>query len=215
MANAPAPPLPFQYATREQRRGADRLGMWIFLATELLLFGVLFTSFSEYAVLYPATFRQASVHLNLTLGAIDTGVLLVSSLTMALAIRSARVGSQRSLTWLLVATALLGLMFLGFKFAEYIQHYQEHLAPGFGFSYPGSQPQQAELFFILYFVMTGLHALHLTIGILMVGTLLFFARRGKFGPEHYMPLDLVGLYWHFVDVIWVFLYPALYLIGRH
>lgn len=215
MADSHPPPVPFQYETREQRRDADRLGMWIFLATELLLFGSLFTAFSEYGLLYPTVFHEASLHLNLTLGAIATGVLLLSSLAMALAVRSARVGRLRTLALLLVATAGLGVLFLGLKFAEYYEHFQQHLAPGFGFAYPGSQPQQAELFFVLYFVMTGLHAVHLTIGIILVASMLVLARRERISPEHYLPLDLVGLYWHFIDVIWVFLYPMLYLIGRH
>jgi len=215
LADSSLDPVPFQYASREQRRDADRLGFWIFLATELLLFGSLFTSFAAYAALYPTVFRQASLHLNLTLGAFNTGVLLLSSLTMALAVRSLRVGDRRALTWLLASTAGLGVLFLGLKFAEYFEHYQQHLAPGFGFAYPGPQPEHAEMFFVLYFVMTGVHAFHLTIGVILVATMLVLILRGKFSPEHYMPLDLVGLYWHFVDVIWVFLYPTLYLIGRH
>src|SRR6185437_8838906 len=103
----------------------------------------------------------------------------------------------------------------GLKFAEYVEHYQQHLAPGFGFAFPGPEPQHAELFFILYFVMTGLHAFHLAIGIILAVTMLVLIRLGRLSPEHYIPLDLVGLYWHFADVIWVFLYPTLYLIGRH
>ncbi|HLH74207.1 MAG TPA: cytochrome c oxidase subunit 3 [Chloroflexota bacterium] len=214
MADSRPDPIPFQYVTREQRCGADRLGMWIFLVTELLLFGSLFTSFAEYAALYPTVFHEASLHLNLALGALDTVLLLLSSLAMALAVRSLRVGRRRTIG-LLAATAGLGVVFLGLKFAEYIQHYHEHLAPGFGFAYPGPQAQHAELFFVLYFVMTGLHALHLTIGIILVAAMLVLVRLGRFSPEQYLPLDLVGLYWHFVDIIWVFLYPTLYLIGRH
>ena len=215
MADSRRNPVPFQYATRDQRRDADRLGIWIFLATELLLFGSLFTAFAEYAALYPSVFREASLHLNLTLGALNTGVLLLSSLAMALAVRSLRVGDRRASAWLLATTAGLGVLFLGLKFAEYVEHYQQHLAPGFGFAFPGPEPQHAELFFILYFVMTGLHAFHLTIGIILAVTMLVLIRLGRLSPEHDIPLDLVGLYWHFVDVIWVFLYPTLYLIGRH
>jgi cytochrome c oxidase subunit 3 len=207
--------VPFQYATREQRRGADLLAMWVFLATEILLFGSLFTTFAVYAALYPSVFREASHHLNLALGASNTVVLLLSSLAMALAVRGAQVGSRGSTIWLLAATGGLGLLFLGIKAAEYAEHIQNHLAPGFGFAYPGAEPQHAELYFLLYFIMTGLHALHLTIGVFLVAIMLVLARRGHFCPTSYEPLNLTGLYWHFVDVIWVFLFPVLYLIGRH
>jgi cytochrome c oxidase subunit 3 len=188
--------------------------MWILLASELLLFGSLFTAFAVYATLYPAAFQDASRHLNLTLGALNTAVLLLSSLTMALAVRSLRVGSQIAVTWLLVATVGLGLLFLGLKLAEYVEHYRDHLAPGPGFAFPGDQAHNAELFFVLYFFMTGVHAIHLTIGIAVVATMFVLLRLGRLSRENVVPLDLTGLYWHFVDVIWVFLYPTLYLIGR-
>jgi cytochrome c oxidase subunit 3 len=215
LADSRTSPVPFQYATPEQRRAADLLGMWVFLATEILLFGSLFAAFAVYAALYPSVFREASRYLNLSLGAVNTVVLLLSSLAMALAIRGAQVGSRRALTWLLATTAGLGLLFLGIKAVEYTEHVQNHLAPGFGFAYPGADPKHAELFFLLYFIMTGLHALHLSVGVLLVATMLLLARQGHFSPARYEPVNLTGLYWHFVDVIWVFLFPVLYLVGRH
>ncbi len=208
------PTPPFQYATLAQRRDASRLGMWVFLATELLLFGALFAAYATYVALYPGVFADASRHLNLLLAAINTGVLLLSSLTMALAGRSARVGARRALTWLLGATGALGLIFLGIKLTEYAEHYRNHLTPGFSFVYPGDQPAHAELFFTLYFAMTGVHAIHLTVGVGLVAVMLLLARRGHLTPTTSGSLDLAGLYWHFVDVIWVFLYPLLYLVGR-
>src|SRR5260221_10843737 len=165
MADVPAGPLPFQYATRQQRRQADQLGMWIFLSTEVLLFGGLFTAYAVYAALSPGVFQEASRHLNLTLGAINTVVLLVSSVAVALAVRAVRVGARTQVIWLLIGTIALGAVFMGLKLAEYVEHYRNHLAPGFGFSFPGDQSRHAELFFVLYFVMTGIHAFHLTIGI--------------------------------------------------
>ncbi len=189
--------------------------MWIFLATELLLFGSLFTSFATYSALYPSAFREASRYLNLPLGAINTGVLLISSVTVVLALASVAANRRKTAICLLAATIALGLVFLALKLAEYVQHYQDHLAPGFGFAYPGTDPEHAELFFILYFVMTGIHAFHLSIGIAIMTVLLIFVWRGRVSRAHDLPLDLAGLYWHFVDVIWVFLYPVFYLIGRH
>jgi cytochrome c oxidase subunit 3 len=189
--------------------------MWIFLATELLLFGSLLTSFAVYSALYPSVFQDASRHLNLTLGAINTVVLLVSSVLVALAVRAARIGARRQVTWLLIGTIALGAVFLALKLVEYLEHYRAHLAPGFGFAFPGPQAEHAELFFVLYFIMTGVHAVHLTIGIVLMAIMLFLARRRQVSRENYVPLELSGLYWHFVDIVWVFLYPLLYLAGRH
>jgi cytochrome c oxidase subunit 3 len=189
--------------------------MWIFLATELLLFGSLFTAYAVYRILYPAAFQEASQHLNLMIGAANTFVLLLSSIVVALAVRGLHVGTRRTSIGLLVVATILGSVFLVLKLVEYAEHYRNHLAPGFGFVFPGNQPNEAELFFILYFVITGLHAIHLTIGIVLLAVMLILIIRNNLSGENTTPLDLSALYWHFVDVIWVFLFPLLYLAGRH
>jgi cytochrome c oxidase subunit 3 len=146
------------------------------------------------------------------LGTLNTAVLLGSSLTMALAVRAARLGERRKVVGLLVATMALGVVFLTIKGLEYSLEYDEGLIPGTGFDYPGAHAEQAKLFFRFYFLMTGLHALHLAIGILVAGGMAILARQRRFDPPHDTPVDLLGLYWHFVDIVWVFLLPALYLI---
>ncbi len=198
--------------TPERAHETSTLGMWVFLVTELMLFGAMFAAYSVYRVVYPTGFQIGSSYMNLNLGAINTGVLLVSSLMMALAVRSAQVGSRRGVAIFLVLTMLLGIVFLGIKAVEYYQHYADGFAPGVRFTYTGPQSHAVELFFFLYFAMTGVHAIHLTIGILLVGIMFIMNAFGRVTKEHWTPVELVGLYWHFVDIIWVFLFPLLYLI---
>ncbi len=198
--------------TPEQSHETNTFGMWIFLMTELMLFGGMFAAYSVYRVTYPAGYAIGSSHLEVNLGAINTGVLLVSSLMMALAVRSAQVGSRRGLGIFLILTMLLGIVFLGLKAVEYYHHYQDGFVPGLNFTYTGSQTGPVELFFFLYFAMTGVHAIHLTIGILLVGIMFIRNAFGRITQDHWTPIELVGLYWHFVDIIWVFLFPLLYLI---
>lgn len=200
------------FADLEQQQAASRLGIWVFLLTELMLFAGLFTGYAVVRYLYPQAFAEGGRHLNLPLGVVNTGVLLVSSATIALADVEARAG--RGVRLLLAVTALLGAVFLGLKFLEYWQHYQEGLAPGLKYTYDGPQPAQVALFFYLYFLMTGLHAVHITIGTLIVAGMALAARPGRFRGPHAMPVEVVGLYWHFVDVVWVFLFPLLYFPGR-
>ena len=199
----------------EQQREAGSLGMWVFLVTEVMFFGGLFMGYIVYRTAYPGAFADASLHLNTTLGAINTAVLICSSLTMALAVHSAQMGRRNRLIGFLVLTMLLGMTFLGIKFVEYSHKFTEHLAPGSAFTYPGPQAQQAELFFALYFAMTGLHAVHMIIGIGVLSVLILQAWRGRFSAAYYTPVELSGLYWHFVDIVWIFLFPLLYLIGLH
>lgn len=203
------------FDTLEQQHEANVLGMWVFLMTEIMLFGGLFLSYTAYRTVYPEIFVEASRHQNVLLGTINTGVLIFSSLMMALAVRSARIGSRTPLVVFLLVTALFGTLFLGIKFLEYYQHYQEGLVPGIAYRYPGPHANQAALFFILYFVMTGIHAIHLTIGVGLVAVVAFRAWRGRYLGKNYTPVDLLGLYWHLVDIIWIFLFPLLYLIGLH
>lgn len=203
-----------QFQQPEQQREAATLGMWIFLATEVLFFGVLFAAYLIGRVLYPEAFAAASRETELMLGTINTVTLLTSGLTMALAVRAAQADQRRALVVLLVLTALIGLAFLGVKGYEYWKDYQHHLVPGLNFRYDGAHPDRVELFFVLYFFMTGLHAIHLSLGIGTVVVMAALAKRGHFGARYFTPIKLTGLYWHFVDTIWIFLYPLLYLVSR-
>lgn len=196
------------------------LGMWVFLATEVLIFGALFTGYAAYRSWYPDSFEAASRHLNVLIGGVNTVVLLTSSLTMALAVRSAQLGRRRALVVLLALTALLGTTFLALKAGEYYSDYREKLVPGLAFdpeawSHDPVNAAHVQLFLVFYYVMTGLHAVHLTVGILIVPILAVMAWRSTFSPDYYTPVEMWGLYWHFVDIVWIFLLPLLYLIGTH
>jgi len=204
-----------QFDDAEQQQSTSMLGMWVFLATEVMFFGGLFASYTVYRAVYAQAFAVASHHLDIVLGTLNTAVLLTSSLTMALAVRSAQVGARRSTVTLLVLTMLLGLAFLGIKGLEYYQKYVDHLVPGPSFSFSGANLHDAEMFFYLYFAMTGLHALHMIAGVGVMSVLTILAARGRFTPAYYTPLEVGGLYWHFVDIVWIFLFPLLYLIGHH
>lgn len=201
-----------QFDTVEQQHETRKLGMWVFLMTELMLFGGLFVAYTAYRYFNPAAFAVGSSRLDATLGAINTGVLLVSSLMMALAVHSAQTGSRKALMLFLLLTMLLGIVFMGIKAVEYYTHYTDRLAPGINFAFTGPQAHGVELFMFLYFAMTGLHAVHLTIGILLVFSMLILSWRGRVSQAYWTPVELTGLYWHFVDIVWVFLFPLLYLI---
>lgn len=198
-----------------QQHEAASLGMWVFLMTEILFFGGLFASYGVYRTSYPDVFATASRHLDVVLGGINTLVLISSSLTMALAVQAAQTDQRRSSVRFLVLTMILGAIFLGIKGVEYTHKFTEHLVPGSNFQYDGSQAAQAQLFFSLYFAMTGMHAVHMLIGIGILGVLAVRAWYGRFSAHYATPLELTGLYWHFVDIIWIFLFPLLYLLGRH
>jgi cytochrome c oxidase subunit 3 len=178
-----------------------------------MLFGGMFTAYTWYRFLYPEGFAEGSRHMDLALGGINTAVLICSSLTMALAVHAAQTGKRRALMGFLGATIVLGLVFIGIKGTEYWHHWQEGLVPGLAFTFEGPLVNPVELFFLFYFIMTGIHAIHLSIGVGVVTTLLILARRGHFTPESHNPLEVTGLYWHFVDVVWIFLLPLLYLFG--
>jgi cytochrome c oxidase subunit 3 len=199
----------------DQQNEASSLGMWVFLVTEILFFGGAFLAYIVYRSAYPEAFAGASHHLDITLGAINTAVLIFSSLTMAVAVRSAQLGRRNATVLFLLATMLLGSAFLVIKVIEYGHKFRDNLFPGPGFVYPEGPARQAELFFSIYFAMTGLHALHMIIGIGLLGVLVLMARKRRFTPEYYSPVENIGLYWHFVDIVWIFLFPLLYLIGRH
>jgi cytochrome c oxidase subunit 3 len=199
----------------EQQHDASTLGMWLFLVTEVMFFGGAFTAYVAYRSAFPGAFAHASNHLDIFWGGLNTAVLIGSSLTMALAVHGAQVDNRRMLVYGLTATIVLGSIFLGVKSIEYGHKFHEGLVPGPYFTYAGPDARNAELFFCLYFAMTGLHALHMVIGIGILLVLLVRAREGDFGRHYFTPVEMTGLYWHFVDIVWIFLFPLLYLMGRH
>ena len=215
MPKAAATALAEQFEHPKQQEEASSLGIWTFLSTEILFFGGLFLSYSVYRVNYPEGFAEGSRHLYFWIGTTNTFVLLTSSLFMALAVHSIQDGNQKKLQRFLVLTFLFGAAFLGLKLVEYYLDTSDHLVPGFNFD-PGkyAQPHQVELFLFLYFALTGLHAIHMTLGLSALTYLYVKARRESFSESYHTPVKIVGLYWHFVDVVWVFLYPMLYLIGK-
>ena len=204
-----------QFDNAEQQQDAATMGMWVFLVTEIMFFGGLFASYVVYRALYPAAFAVASLELDIKLGTINTAVLLVSSFTMVVAVFGSQTGRRRPLIGGLALTIALGIVFLVIKFFEYYQKYVEHHIPGPSFAFPAPYTQPAKMYFTLYFAMTGLHAAHMIVGCGLLTVLIVMAWRGRFTPEYHSPVEISGLYWHFVDIIWIFLYPLLYLIGRH
>ena len=207
--------LAHHFDSLEQQRDATTLGMWVFLTTEVLFFGGLFMVYSVYRSWYPDAFAAASHELDVVLGTVNTAVLITSSLTMALAVHAAQTGRRGLLLTFLVVTMMLGATFLGIKSVEYYHKFAEHHVPGPGFQFEKEYFRHAQLFFSLYFVMTGLHALHMIIGIGVMLWMFWWSWRGTITAEYSSPIEISGLYWHFVDIVWIFLFPLLYLLGRH
>lgn len=204
-----------QFDDAAQQHEASWLGMWVFLSTEILFFGGMFLGYTVYRGGYPAAFADASNRLDIWLGTINTAVLIMSSFTMALAVRSAQLSARRPLVLFLSMTLVLGAIFLGIKFTEYDHKFVEHLVPGRNFGVTGPLASAEEIFFSFYFAMTGMHALHMIIGLVLLTVLIVKARRGRFSADYNTPVEVIGLYWHFVDIVWIFLFPLLYLLGRH
>lgn len=215
MSEAVALELREQFATPEQQRETATIGMWIFLITEVMLFGGLFSAYTVYRMSDPQAFDAGSSHMEIWLGATNTAVLLCSSFTMALAVWSAEAGKTGRLALFLVLTMIIGAIFLVIKFTEYYLHYQDHKVPGFWFEYHGISARHVEMFFVFYFIMTCLHALHMTVGLGILSVLLFRTIIGTFSAEYHTTIDLGGLYWHFIDIVWVFLYAIFYIPGLH
>ncbi len=209
------PGLAHHFDSYAQQKETATLGMWLFITQEILFFGGLFFSYALFRWEYPVAFIQGSLRLDIVLGTFNTAVLIGSSLTMALAVRSAQVARPRRIVGFLLATGALGSVFLSIKAYEYQHKWVEHLVPGPSFVFEGPGAEHARLFFSLYFGMTGLHALHMVVGIGILVCLLRPAWKGRFTPESHNLLEGFGLYWHFVDIIWIFLFPLLYLAGRH
>lgn len=228
------PALAHHFADLDQQKESLILGMWIFLVTELMIFGGLFTAYTVYRYLYPEAFGEASGHLNWVLASINTVILISSSFTMVMAVYGAQVGKRNVLVWGLVLTVGLGLGFLGLKAVEYTADVEEKLTPfpayfadrdehgkdkWHGWKMTGEPRAQylahVKLFLTMYYIMTGLHALHMVGGIGILLVMIRRAQRGRYTPEYHPGVEMIGLYWHFVDVVWIFLLPLLYLLGTH
>ncbi|HEV7518728.1 MAG TPA: cytochrome c oxidase subunit 3 family protein [Thermoanaerobaculia bacterium] len=207
--------LAHHFDSLEQQREASTFGMWVFLVTEIMFFGGLFTAYVIYRLAYPVAFAAASNSLLTWAGSVNTVVLICSSLTMAMAVRSAQVDKKKAIVVFLLLTILLGGVFLGIKAFEYYSEFKEHHYPGANFHFEGANPQHAQMFFSIYFCMTGLHALHMIIGMSILGVLLVQSYKGRFSSQYHNPLECMGLYWHFVDIVWIFLLPLLYLFGAN
>jgi len=242
--------LAHHFESYEQQRQSASLGMWVFLVTEIMFFGGLFTAYILYRSKYPEAFIAGSHQLDVKLGTINTAVLIFSSLTMAMAVRSAQLGRSKAIVGFLVATIVLGSAFLGIKATEYHHKWVENLIPGETFhledshlptnhgkavtsdlptgivnesraDFPLPSPLRTDiqahtqLFFFLYFAMTGLHALHMIIGVGLLAWLILPSLRGRFDSNNHNYVEGIGLYWHFVDIVWIFIFPLLYLVGRH
>jgi len=215
-----------QFDTIEQQKDVSQFGMWVFLVTEIMFFGGLFGAYLIYRNLYNPAFVIASTSIKISYGAFNTAVLICSSLTMAMAVHSAALGARKLLILFLVLTLALGGIFLGVKAIEYHDKYVEHHVPGPSFDFnferaehgeplaPADVASQTSIFFALYFAMTGMHAIHMIIGAVMLVVLIWNAYHGAYPPHHYTMVENFGLYWHFVDIIWIFLFPLLYLVSR-
>jgi cytochrome c oxidase subunit III len=205
--------LAHHFSGMEQQRESAKLGMWIFLLTEILLFGGLFAAYAIYRAWNPDMFYNAHKFLNVYLGAINTIVLITSSLTMALSIRSMQLGDRKRTIILLIATLILAAAFLVIKYFEYHHKFELGQLPGKYYTFTGIEGTNPHIFFSIYFMMTGLHGIHVLAGMTLILWILRKTIRNTFSPEYYTPLEMTGLYWHLVDMIWIFLFPLLYLVG--
>lgn len=250
MSDAPAPHLAHHFDTLEQQKQAASLGMWVFIAQEIMFFGGLFIGYTFYRCRFPEAFAAGSSLLSIGWGGFNTVVLICSSLTMAMAVHAAQLGKSKHIIAWLVSTMVLGTVFLGVKGIEYTGKYHHHLMPGSSFEYHGKgkyyalghgdeghapaeaavedahadkghdptvgvEPNHVRIFYGFYFVMTGTHAIHMIIGMGIMVWLIRLAAAGRFSAAYYNPVEIFGLYWHFVDIVWIFLFPLLYLLGRH
>jgi len=201
------------FDSAEHEFEASKQGMWLFLVTEVLMFGGLFVAYGIFRGLYPGMFHEAHEMLNVQLGALNTVVLITSSLTMALAVNATQTGKRERALWCLGLTFILACCFLVVKYVEYTHKFHDGLLPGAFFTNTELKDPKAPLFFSLYFLMTGLHGIHVLLGMGVISWLLIRTKRREFSPEFYTPVELVGFYWHFVDLVWIYLFPLLYLVG--
>ncbi|MEW6055195.1 MAG: cytochrome c oxidase subunit 3 family protein [Bdellovibrionota bacterium] len=203
------------FESAEQEFETSKFGMWLFLVTEIMLFGGLFVAYIIFRGMYPEMFVEAHHHLDKVMGGVNTLVLICSSLTMALAIGMVQRNNNKKASMYLVATLLFAAMFLVIKYFEYSHKFHDGLLPGahFDAAKNGIQHPKADLFFSIYFLMTGLHGVHVLIGMGLIGWMLKRTMSNEFSSQYFFPVELVGLYWHLVDLIWIYLFPLLYLIG--
>lgn len=206
------PPAAAHFETLEKQHHAGRLGMWVFIASELLFFAALFALYASYRALYREAFAAASQHSDLTIGTINTFVLITSSFTIALAIHAIHTDDRKRTFRFLGVTFVLGTLFMLFKGYEYLHHFHEGIAPGLWYTFTELDAPGVRLYFTLYYVMTGLHALHVAIGLGLIAWLMVRTRRGVYSRHSSLGLELVGVYWHLVDLIWIFLWPMFYLV---
>jgi len=204
-----------QFRDLDQQRETVALGMWVFLLTEIMFFGGMFLTYTIYRLKFPHAFAEGSRELDVAKGGWNTAVLIASSFTMALAVRAAQMRKRKLLCILLTSTMILGGVFLGVKYFEYAQKFEHHLVPGPNFHLNAPDAAQVQIFFSLYFAMTGMHALHMIIGEGMLLALLIYSWKGKYTGGYFAPIENGGLYWHFVDIVWIFLFPLLYLVDLH
>jgi cytochrome c oxidase subunit III len=208
-----SPHLAHHFANMDQQKDAAKLGMWFFLLTEVLTFGGLFCAYAVYRAWYPEMFSNAHKELNVVMGTINTVVLITSSLTMALAIRSMQLDRKNQTFWYLFFTLLLAGTFLVIKYFEYSHKFHEGQLPGRFYTFEGIEGSNPHIFFSIYFMMTGLHGIHVLGGMSLIGWLMYKTKKGAFSSEYYTPIEMTGLFWHLVDLIWIFLFPLFYLIG--
>ncbi len=210
---AHAPGLQHHFTNMKQQFEAAKLGMWLFLVTEVLLFGGLFVGYGIMHAKHPEAFVAAHHHLDWRLGALNTIVLLLSSFTMVMGVWAAQTGQKKKLIAFLLLTVLLAMVFMGVKYVEYSHKFHEGLLPGKYYSHQGDTVPGQFMFFSFYFMMTGLHGIHVLLGIVALLWITFRAWRNQFSAQYYGPVDIVGLYWHLVDLIWIYLFPLMYLIS--
>ncbi len=208
-------PLQHHFANLKQQYDSSIFGMWVFLITEILFFSGAFLAYTVYRGMYPAAFAAGSHHLSIFWGCFNTAVLISSSFTMVMGVHTARIGKKNATSFWLIMTLILGTVFLGVKCIEYHDKFVHHLVPNDTFAFPGFAGPGVRIYYSLYFALTGLHALHMIIGEVILVVILIMNMQGRFSPEYNSPVDVFGLYWHFVDIVWIFLFPLLYLIGRH
>ena len=207
--------LAHQFESHAQQNLAGTIGMWAFLVQEVMFFGGLFTVYLVYRTLHPAAYAEGSAHLSLQLGTLNTAVLIGSSLTMALAVRQAQLGRGRGAALFILATMALACVFLSVKGVEYAHKWHDELIPGVRWNPERGADPHLNLFFALYFVMTGCHALHMLIGLVLMLVVARKAWRGGYSSANCIGVECLGLYWHFVDLVWIFLFPLLYLLHAH
>jgi len=205
--------LAHHFTEPEQQAESAKLGVWLFLLTEVLLFGGLFCFYAVYRAWNPDIFHNAHVFLDVAMGTTNTVVLITSSVTMALAIRSLQLDQKRAALWFLWSTLILAGCFLVIKYLEYSHKFHLGQLPGKYYTFKGIEGTNPHIFFSVYFLMTGLHGFHVIGGMGLISWLIVKTKRGRFSSQYYTPVEMTGLYWHLVDLIWIFLFPMFYLIG--